>query len=541
MRALPLCLALLPTPLWADDIPLSSAVTAVTLYPQGATVMREVPFEMPAGQHRLILTDLPVTTPLAAVRVGVEGATLGSVTARADFVPPREAEKSAALVAAEADVERLEAELATAETAVRAIRAEAEAARARIAFLEKLGDGEAVAQMDVAALRDLSAMIGEETLAAKRTALDAEEQARAADKALDDLREALSAAREALAALVPEAEERAYLAVSVASDAATSGRLNVTYTIDRAGWTPVYDLRLDRASGDLTFERGAFIAQTTGENWEDVALTLSTARPSAQTVPSEVWPLPRRIEDPARVFSKAARVPMEDAEIGGAMLAAEPAPIVETASASFDGLSVTYTYPQPVDVASDADRVRIALGKVATAVELTAQAAPLMDATAFLMADITNDTGELILPTREAMFYLDGRFIGKRPLDLIPAGGDEKLSFGPIEGIRLTRTVLDREEGDRGVIKKSNEQTEAVRIEVENLTGDTWPLRVIDRVPYSEQEDLKITWQAEPAPAETDIDGKRGVMAWTFDLAPGATKEIALSVRMTWPEDKVLR
>ena len=45
----------------ADDIPLSSDVSAVTLYPQGATITREIPFEAPAGQHELILTDLENT------------------------------------------------------------------------------------------------------------------------------------------------------------------------------------------------------------------------------------------------------------------------------------------------------------------------------------------------------------------------------------------------------------------------------------------------------------------------------------------------
>ena len=157
------------------------------------------------------------------------------------------------------------------------------------------------------------------------------------------------------------------------------------------------------------------------------------------------------------------------------------------------------------------------------------------------MAAITNDMGELILPTSEASFYLDGRFVGQRYLDLIPAGGEADLSFGPVEGLRLTRRVLDRNEGDRGVITKSNELTEEVRIEVENLTGESWPVRLLDRVPYSEQEDLEITWTAQPRPTEEDVDGKRGVLAWTVEIAPGATQEIALSHRIEWPEGMQLR
>src|SRR6056297_463252 len=324
LRLLPLCLALAPAAGLADDIPLVSEVSAVTLYPNGASIIREVPFSMPAGAHQLILTDLPRTTPLASVRVAVEGAVLGSVSARTDFVPPRTEEDSAALEAARAEVERLEAAMREARAQIEAIRLEAEAAEARVAFLDKLGEGEGVAQMDVAALRDLVGMIGEETLAALQTAHDAHRRAETADRDLKELTEELNRARKALAALVPERADRAMLAVAVSADAATKGRLTVTYNTGDAGWTPVYDLRLDRAGETLRIARGAFVAQTTGENWSDVAMTLSTVRPSEQTSPSDIWPWLRRIFDPEDLQTKTLmREQMEDDSFAGAL--AEPA------------------------------------------------------------------------------------------------------------------------------------------------------------------------------------------------------------------------
>ncbi|QFT79322.1 hypothetical protein FIU89_01770 [Roseovarius sp. THAF27] len=545
MRSLSLIiLAALPFPALAEDFALTSDVGAVTLYPQGATITRQVPYSIPAGQHQLILTDLPRSTPLASVRVAVEGAAMGSVTARRDFVPPRTEEETAALQTARAEVERLEDELRDARAAVDTIRLEAEAARARVAFLEKLGEGEGVTALDIAALRDLSAMIGEETLAALRTAQDAERRADAVARSLEDLEDELKRAKQAEAALVPEEEDRAMLAVAVSADAETDGVLTVTYNTDAAGWEPVYDLRLDRKSGALTLERGAYVAQSTGENWQAAELTLSTVRPSEQTAPSEVWPWLRRIyeEPPMQPVPLARSVAESDMAAGAAKeeaLAVSPEAIV--AAADFDGLSVTYSYPGTVDVATGADRVRLALGTLETQAETVAKAVPLNDPSAFLVAEFTNDTGELILPTAEASFYLDGRFVGQRYLDLIPAGEAAELSFGPIDGLRLLRTVEDRAEGDRGVISKSNRIEETVRIEVENLTGESWPLRVLDRVPVSEQEDLKISWEATPTPAEETVDDKRGVLAWEFELGAGERREIRLSHTIKWPDGMVLR
>lgn len=543
MQRLAFALALLPTAVLAEDIPLLSDVTGVTLYPDGATVTRQVPFSAPAGAHQLLLTDLPRSTPLASVRVAVEGAQMGSVSTRNDFVPPRTEETSAAIEAAEAEVERLEEALRTRQAAIESIRLEAQAAQAQVDFLEALGTGDGVAALDVEKLQALSAMIGTETLSALQTAQSAKRRAEAAARDLKDLQEELKRARQALAALVPEQEDRAMLAVSVRSDAPAEGMLTVTYNIHQAGWQPVYDLRLERETGALDIERGAIVYQDTGENWSDVALNLSTTRPTEQTVPGEVWPWLRRIVDPEAPAPKPmVRAEPEagyaaDAAMEEAMVMPEPV----QASAQFDGLSVTYSYPEPVAVASGADNLRITLGTLEAEAELVAQAVPLTDTSAYLMAEFTNGAEELILPTHEASFYLDGRFIGKRPLDLIPAGGEAELSFGPIEGLRLERTVLGRNEGDRGVISRSTELTEEVRIEIENLTGEAWPMRVLDRVPYSEQEDLEIEWNAAPHASEMDVDGKRGVLAWEFEITPGEEKEITVTHTLEWPEGMMLQ
>lgn len=541
MRVFVSVLCLLPAPLWAEDIPLRSTVTAATLYPQGATVTRSVGFSAPAGQHDLILSDLPQNTPLSAVRVGVDGASMGSVTARNDYVPPQDTDESDALKAARSTVETLEQSLREAEAKVEAIRLEEQAAQARINFLQKLGQGQAVADMDAAALRDMVALIGEETLAARQTALDARLRAEAADRGLADLRHELDQARAALRALVPQDTPRAMLAVAISTQQPADGTVTVTYTIDDAGWQPVYDLRLTRDTGALDIERGAFIRQATGENWRDIALTLSTSRPSDQAAPSDIWPWLRRVTDPnAPVPKSLSRGVAADAVAELAAPQAAPVEVQQT-TAQFDGLAVTYDYPGTVSVASEADRVRIALGTLSLKAEIMAQAVPLSDDRAFLMADVTNTADESILPTQEARFYLDDRFVGQRFLEMIPAGGQADLSFGAIDGLRLARAIPQRQEGERGVFTRSGALDETVRITVENLTAQDWPVRLLDRVPYSEQDDLTIDWSAQPAPSDTDVDDKRGVLEWRFDLPAGDTQAIVLDYSLEWPDGKVLR
>ncbi|MBU2981584.1 DUF4139 domain-containing protein [Lentibacter algarum] len=542
-------IGLFPTVLIAETFPLESDVTSATLYPQGATLVREVPYSIPAGKHELVLTDLPRGTPLELVRVELSAGKLGSVTGRTDFVPPRDEAKSAEIEAAEGEVERLESALRVAEQEVLLIRVEIDGTNARVEFLKKLGAGETTAGKNAAELQALALMIDEQTLAARRAAHEAHFRAGEADRALKDLREDLDKARQTLAALQTGGTDYAMLSVTASADAPVTGVMKVSYLVNSASWQPIYDMRLDKDAGKLSVERGAFIGQYTGEDWGDVKLTLSTVRPSQQVEPREIFAWQRSVTDPQVALPKS-RVQVEASSLSKRAVSDESVvagapmeePVFAGATASYDGLAVTYDYPERVNVANRADNLRITLGEVTTDANVQAFAAPLYDETGFLMASITNDMGELILPSSQVSLFLDGRFVGQTQLaDVIPVGGEADIPFGAIDGLRLKRTVKSRNEGDRGMISRSTELSEEVTIEVENLTGETWPVQVFDRVPFSEQEELEISYIANPRPSVEDYDDKRGVLQWSFDLKPGATQSISLKHELEWPEGKVLK
>ena len=218
----------------------------------------------------------------------------------------------------------------------------------------------------------------------------------------------------------------------------------------------------------------------------------------------------------------------------------EPVAAAEVATMAYQGDTVVYHYPTPVDLASGVENLRLGLDKLSLAAKVIAQAVPRYDATAFVVANLTNDTTEILLPG-QAYLYRDGALTGMAQLAVLSPGDNVDLGFGAIDGIRLTRDMPERAEGDRGIISTSTQIEEKAVLEVENLTSEVWPVRVVDLVPYSEQEELEISYSADPAVSETDVDGKRGVLAWDFDLGPGEKKAITLESLISWPEGKVLQ
>lgn len=227
---------------------------------------------------------------------------------------------------------------------------------------------------------------------------------------------------------------------------------------------------------------------------------------------------------------------MADAAAPVAEVMMEPEVVAESV-ASED--LVIWRYPAPVDVSDGVEDVRLALDRLDFAPEVEARAVPEQDEMAFQVARFVNGSDELLL-AGEAVLVRDGQVIGAGTVPRLAPGQEAEMGFGPIEGLRLDVVRPSRSEGDQGVFVKENRQEERVVYRVENLTGKAWEVRLLAGVTYAEQEDLEVEVVADPAPAETDVEGQRGVMAWQLAVAAGASAEVSVTERLVWPEGMVL-
>ncbi len=98
-----------------------------------------------------------------------------------------------------------------------------------------------------------------------------------------------------LASLAPTQDRRIEVKVFVAAGEALEADMVIRYQVRNASWTPFYDARLSigtkAEAARLQLIRRASIRQNTGEAWDNVALSLSTARPTAGTAAPTLLPL----------------------------------------------------------------------------------------------------------------------------------------------------------------------------------------------------------------------------------------------------------
>jgi uncharacterized protein (TIGR02231 family) len=537
MRFLSLALAALPLPAMAETYTVTSAPTAATVYSGFAMVTSKVNVEVSAGAHEIILPDLPQWVDAGSLRASVTGANIGSTRLRTAALPPQPDGDSQAVVEAKERIKTAERALRDLEDSVQDANLAVKAAQARLIFLNGLSSSETLPS-DPLALADLAQMIEAQTLSATQAQINAQREARRIGEDRADLIEDIANARAALAALTPPTEPKALLALSV--NAADAGTVIATVSYPaRASWQPTYDVALTTDdSGQMTIRRAAIVHQNTGENWDDVTLTLSTLAPSGQVVPSELYPHLLRFEDP----QLRAKLQRSLNSLSAEMVAAPEPAMMEDAAAvqpNFDGPGVTYTLPRLITIAQNAEGARVELDALEFDARVFARAVPAQDQTAFLMAEAKNNSLEPLLAANTAQIFVDGALVGQSYFAAAPAGGDIVQAFGPIEDLRLTRTVLDRSEGDRGLISRTNAQTQEVRISIENIGSKSWDVELLDAVPYSEQDDLEIEWNAAPKPDVIDVDS--GLVQWNLAVEASETQEIKVEQIINWPDGKLLR
>ncbi|MFB6458154.1 mucoidy inhibitor MuiA family protein [Bradyrhizobium tunisiense] len=529
------------SPSWAAELATSSAIDTVTVYPDGATVSRIITVDLPSGDSTLVAKDFPLTLDTSSIRVEGEGGAklvIGTIDARA----PRAAPVN--LPELEKRIEALNDQRADLQGAI-------DSANARRKFAEHfaeaapVGIGEKGEARPIAEWRTAFAAVGEEIASADTAIRDATRKLREIDRQIAQL----EVERKAKPASKLEVR------MDIAAPAATKATLRVTYNVRNARWLPLYDARLDTGAKDrkpqLELVRRAEITQSTGEDWSNVTLGVSTVRISRGGSAPELGSLVAQYPQPQRPMALGAAsdmarpAPMTRQAQSPAMAkvaeSAEPRERAEEqqAVAEIGDFQATFRIPGRVSLGAAEGAKSLRIAAMTVPADLAARAAPVLDPTAFLEASFKQTDDTTLLPGKVAI-YRDGVFVGRGKISASAKDDIVRLGFGADDKIKIERAVLKRNEGSAGLLVTTSKTDErSFKTTIRN--GHDFPIKVAieDQLPVSESEDIVVEMlPATTPPTAKDIRDKRGVLEWSFDAKPGEVRDINFAWRVRWPKDK---
>jgi uncharacterized protein (TIGR02231 family) len=519
---------------------LQTAITAVAVYPDRARVTRSGAATLKSGGHKLELTQLPLSLAAASVRASARGtarARLLGVDVRRDFYEETPVERVREL---ERQIEGLEDEMGGIDVQAELLQQE----RAAVgdlggqtkAFAHGLAYGKTTAEAQMSVFDSLRRR-AEEVNAAL---LDLAVQRRDLERRLEKLRNELNQ-------LQGGGRRQRYAAV-IEVEVMQAGELTVelTYVVSKAGWQPLYDVRLLEEGAQWVLEVGylAQVTQRTGEDWSDVALTLSTARPAlAETLPElDPWYIGPVIEAarPRAKMMAGVMAPAGPAAMMDEMVTMKTAvkreveeKEAEVALAAVDtsGAAVTYQVPGAVTVPADGAPHKVAVARFELEPKLDYVTAPKLLEAVYRRAQVTNDSPYTLLPGPANLFAGD-EFIGATEFELVAPQGEIELYLGPDDRIKVERE-LKRREVDKKLIGDKRRLHYAYEITLENLLPTEAKVTLHDQIPVPRHEDVKVKLaSAEPAP---DKQSKLNLLDWEFELDSGEKRVVGFGFTVEYP------
>ncbi|MCP3446885.1 mucoidy inhibitor MuiA family protein [Bradyrhizobium sp. CCGUVB14] len=553
MRTIARCLATtslvlvttaLAAPSWAADVDATSAIDTVTVYPDGATVTRVIAVDLASGDSTLVAKDFPLSLDPSSLRVeGEAGAklTIGTIDAR----PPRAA-PPVNLPELDKRIEALKDERADLQGAIDAAAARRKFAQ-RFAEASPAGLGEKGEARPITEWRAAFTAVAEEVAAAETAIRDASRKQREIDRQIAQLEADRSA----------KPPSKLEVRIDIASAAATKATLRVTYAVRNARWLPLYDARLDTGAKDrkpqLELVRRAEVTQSTGEDWSNVTLGVSTVRiarggsaPELGSLVAQYPQLPK-----PRAFGSAADTAMPAPAAAPMLRKMQSAAVPpeqadmpvraeeQQAAAEIGDFQATFKIPGRVSLGAAEGAKSLRIASMSVPADLAVRAAPVLDPTAFLEASFKQTDDATLLPGKVAI-YRDGIFVGRGKLSASAKDDIVRLGFGADDKVKIERAVLKRNEGSAGLIVTTSKTDErAFKTTVRN--GHDFPIHVAieDQLPVSENDEIVVEMlPATTPPTAKDIRDKRGVLEWSFDAKPGEVKDINFAWRARWPKDK---
>lgn len=547
-----LTLALLtvsPASLMAAEIEADSTLTAATVYANRATLTRRAVIDIPAGEHTVVFKNMTPSMMTDSLRAEGEangkvimGALTHKMETSVDLVAPREKE--------------LNDQIQKLMDQIKVIEAEKAAIKTKQDFINSLGEQAALRENENIAEMQLNS----ESWAAAASTIHTQTSENlkatlALDNQIRDLNEQIQKLRTDMNQLRTGNKTTYTVSLPIEADRASKLTVELSYQIPNATWQPLYDARLNTETEELEFIQYGAVRQNTGEDWDDVKLTLSTAQPQrGATLPPlnamwvSLWDNRAR---ETRSFAKMARNEMMAAAPQAAALAEADYEFaddgimpmeevaIQTAEIKTGGFVSEYIIPGPSTVKADGSESKLKIGTFETENTLQVQVKPQLNDKAYLVARAKLKGEAPILPGQVNLFR-DGAFVGKMSVPLLRPDEEQDIGFGIDDQVSVKHSVMKDERSSAGVIVKDTEIERHYVTEVKNLHSQPINLVVLQTIPVTTDEEIKV----ELLPKQTldgyekDFEDVKGLLRWNLQMEPKSDKRVGLGWKVSWPKDK---
>ncbi len=334
--------------------------------------------------------------------------------------------------------------------------------------------------------------------------------------------------------------------VTVSAKYATTAKVNIDYFVNNASWYASYDLRAENSTSPMNITYKAHITQNTGEDWENINLTLSTMNPNLSNAKPilNTWYLRYYINQVMVATGIVSQSNMdmpvsesrEEDQImkrnqASQLSSAYTQQVNNMANVEFN-IDLKYTIP------SDGKAHQVAIMEEEVASTYEHYVVPKVSQEAYLTA-LVSGWEDLNLLAGNANIYFMNTYVGATYIDPNTIEDTLNLTLGRDKSIAVSREKV-KDELDTKIIGQNKEKTISIKITIRNKKNEAVKITVEDQIPVSGEEDIKVDFD------ENKFDGSlydkdTGKLEWEVELKARETKTIEFTYKIKYPKNKKIQ
>jgi uncharacterized protein (TIGR02231 family) len=204
---------------------------------------------------------------------------------------------------------------------------------------------------------------------------------------------------------------------------------------------------------------------------------------------------------------------------------------VAVAEVRTEGPAISFVAPGAPSIPADGSAHKILLGSQILPAPLDWITAPKGQSYVYRRAKVQNTSPAILLPGKGSLFYGD-TFIGTTSVPETPPQAEFEVYLGVDDQIKVERELTDRTVEKGGIVGQVRRMQVAYRIVVYSYRDERVPLTVLDRLPVSRHENIKVKLQYSDPPVEP---GEMGELHWELSLAAGEERAISFEIQIDMP------
>jgi uncharacterized protein (TIGR02231 family) len=336
----------------------------------------------------------------------------------------------------------------------------------------------------------------------------------------------------------------------------TKGEIPVSfsYFTNNAGWTPLYDVRVNSKTNEIKLVYKASVTQTTGIDWKKTKITLSTGNPTWGGVPPVLSPWNLQLYVPNLYNTLEGKVPglrVDDNKLAEVVVTSaygakkvakslvyntqnvEPSNLQRYTTLTESQLNTNFEIALPYDIESDGQLHNVNIKEEKISAILKNYAVPKLDKDAYLLAEISEWESLDLLPGN-ANIIMDNTYLGKSFIEANSTDDTLKLSLGKDRRLSIKRQPVK----DFTSTKTSGNNTKQIftyEITVKNNKLTEVDLSIKDQYPISMVKEIEI--KLDDFGGAT-VEEELGILGWNIKLKPGESQKLRFSYTVKYAKDK---